>query len=300
MVIGGGPIGVELAQAHRRLGVKVTILEMFGVLGRDDPELAEIVRRRLREDGVEIHEHVRIDGIEGGEGDIKIKLDGEPGPSVIEGTHLLVAAGRKPNLDGLDLDKAGIETTPKGVTIDRRLRTTNKRVFAIGDIAGPFQFTHMAGYHAGIVIRNALFRLPAKVNHGAVPWVTYTDPELAWVGLSEADARAEYDDIRVLRFPFDENDRAIAERTTDGLVKVITSKKGIVVGAGIVGRHAGELIQSWILPISRAMHIKHVAGLIIPYPTLGEASKRAAGAYFTPSLFGDRVKMIVRLLARLG
>ena len=300
MVIGGGPIGVELAQAHRRLGVEVTVLEMFALMGRDDPELVEIVRRRLLEDGIEIHEDIRIEGVEGKAGQILVRLDGKDGPSVIEGTHLLVAAGRKPNLDGLDLDKAGIEFTAKGVTVDKRLRTTNKRVFAIGDIAGPFQFTHMAGYHAGIVIRNALFRLPAKIDHSAVPWATYTDPELAWVGMSEADARTKYGNIRVMRFPFDENDRAIAERTTDGLVKIITSKKGIVVGAGIVGPHAGELIQSWILPIARGMHIKHVAGLIAPYPTLGESNKRAAGAYFTPSLFGDRVKMIVRLLARLG
>ena len=300
IVIGGGPIGVELAQAHRRLGVKVTILEMFAVLGRDDPELAEVVRRRLREDGVEIHENIRIEGVEGEAGEIRVRLDGENGPSVIEGTHLLVAAGRKPNLDGLYLDKAGIEHTAKGVTVDKRLRTTNKRVFAVGDVAGPFQFTHMAGYHAGIVIRNALFRLPAKVDHRAVPWVTYTDPELAWVGMTEADARMKYRDIRVMRFPFDENDRAVAERTTEGLVKVITSKKGVVVGAGIVGAHAGELIQSWILPIARAMHIKHVAGLIAPYPTLGESNKRAAGAYFTPSLFGDRVKLIVRLLAKFS
>lgn len=300
MVIGGGPIGVELAQAHRRLGVKVTVLEMFALMGRDDPELVEIVRRRLLEDGIEIHEDIRIEGVEGKAGQILVRLDGKDGPSVIEGTHLLVAAGRKPNLDGLDLDKAGIEFTAKGVTVDKRLRTTNKRVFAIGDIAGPFQFTHIAGYHAGIVIRNALFRLPAKIDHSAVPWATYTDPELAWVGMSEADARTKYGNIRVMRFPFDENDRAIAERTTDGLVKIITSKKGIVVGAGIVGPHAGELIQSWILPIARGMHIKHVAGLIAPYPTLGESNKRAAGAYFTPSLFGDRVKMIVRLLARLG
>jgi pyruvate/2-oxoglutarate dehydrogenase complex dihydrolipoamide dehydrogenase (E3) component len=300
IIIGGGPIGVELAQAHCRLGVKVTVLEMFGVLGRDDPELADVVRRRLVEDGIEIHENIRIEDVEGNAGSIRVRLDGDNGPAIIEGSHLLVAAGRKPNIDGLDLDKAGIEFTPKGVTIDKRLRTTNKKVFAIGDIAGPFQFTHMAGYHAGIVIRNALFRLPAKVDYGAVPWVTYTDPELAWVGMSEADAQAKHGDIRVMRFPFDENDRAIAERTTDGLVKVITSKKGVVLGVGIVGPHAGELIQSWILPIARAMHIKHVAGLIAPYPTLGEAGKRAAGAYFTPSLFGDRVKMIVRLLAKLG
>lgn len=300
IVIGGGPIGVELAQAHRRLGARVTILEMFSILGRDDPELAEIVKARIRAEGVVLHEGVRITGVEGDENRIKATFTGDAGEISIDGTHLLVAAGRKPNIDDLGLDAAGVAHTPKGVTVDRRLRTTNRRVYAVGDVAGPFQFTHMASYHAGIVIRNALFRIPAKVDHRAVPWVTYTDPELAYVGLGEADARTKHGDIRVLRFPFAENDRAQAERATDGLVKVITSRKGVVLGAGIVGPHAGELIQAWLLPVARAMHVKHVAGLISPYPTLGEANKRAAGSYFIPSLYGERVKWIVRLLSKFG
>ena len=300
IVIGGGPIGVELAQAHRHLGVRVTVLEMFAVLGRDDPELAAVVKQRLREDGIALREGVKIAGVERRDNRIAVRIEDNGEQSVIEGSDLLVAAGRKPNLDGLDLAAAGIEYTDKGIRVDRRLRTTNRKVFAIGDVAGPYQFTHVAAYHAGIVIRNALFRIPAKIDERAIPWVTYTTPEIANVGLPEAAARAAHGQVRVVRFPFAENDRAQAERATEGLVKVVTTKKGIVVGAAIAGMHAGELIQGWILPIARRMHIKHVAGLILPYPTLGEVNKRAAGAYFTPSLFSDRVRRVVRLLSRLG
>jgi pyruvate/2-oxoglutarate dehydrogenase complex dihydrolipoamide dehydrogenase (E3) component len=219
----------------------------------------------------------------------------------IVGSHLLVAAGRKPNTVSLDLEKAGIEYGPKGIQVDARLRTTNPNVFAVGDVAGGPQFTHVASYHAGIVIRNALFRLPAKVDYRSLPWVTYTDPELAQAGMTEEQARAAHgDDVTVLRWPFHENDRAQAERETHGLVKAITTLSGKILGASILGAHAGELIQVWVLAIGQGLNIKALAGMIAPYPTLGEVSKRAAGSFFTPKLFGERTKRLVRLLARFG
>ena len=300
IVIGGGPIGLELAQAHRRLGAEVTVLEMFTALGKDDPELAAIVTARLRREGVDLREGVGVTRVSSTEDGVAVEIEDGGRAETLSAAHLLVAAGRQPNIDDLGLEAAGIERNRAGVVVDERLRTTNRRVFAAGDAAGKFQFTHVAAYHAGIIIRNALFRMPARVDDGAVPWVTYTDPELAHVGMTEAVARERMGDIRVLRFPFAENDRAQAERATDGLVKVIASKKGAVLGASIVGAHAGELIQTWILPVAKGMNVKHVAGLILPYPTLGEANKRAAGSYFTPTLFGPRVRRIVRLLARLG
>ena len=300
IVIGGGPIGLELAQAHRRLGADVTVLEMFKALGKDDPELAEIVVARLRKEGVTLREGVGVTRVAAAGGGVEVDVEGDNGTETLSAAHLLVAAGRRPNIDDLGLEAAGIERNKTGLVVDERLKTTNRRVYAVGDAAGKFQFTHVASYHAGIVIRNALFRLPARIDDRAVPWVTYTDPELAHVGMTEASARERMGEIRVLRFPFAENDRAWAERATDGFVKVVTSRKGAVLGASIVGAHAGDLIQTWILPVAKAMHIKHVAGLIMPYPTLGEANKRAAGSYFTPTLFGPRVKRIVRLLARLG
>ena len=300
IVLGGGPIGSELAQAHRRLGCRVTILEMFSVLGKDDPELTEIVKNRMLSEGIAMREGIKVVRAERTDSGIAVIIEDDGREERIEGSDLLVSAGRVPNLDGLDLEAAGIEYDKRGVTVDARLRTSNRKVYAIGDAAQGYKFTHIAGYHAGIVLRNILFRLPARVDYSALPWVTYTDPELAHVGMTETQAREKYGDIRILRHPFAENDRAQAERDTDGLAKIVTTAKGVIVGASIVGPHAGELLQSWILPIQKKMKIGAVAGLIIPYPTLGEVNKRAAGSYYTPKLFSEKTKKIVRFLLRLG
>jgi len=296
IVVGGGPIGLEMAQAHRRLGSRVTVLEAFTMLGKDDPELAGIVRERLAHEGIDLREGVGIDRVEGGNGVNAVLEDG----ARVNGSHLLVAAGRQPNVDGLELGAAGIATSAQGIQVDARLRTTNKRVFAVGDAAGGPQFTHIAGYHAGIVIRNALFRMPAKVNYRALPWVTFTDPELAQVGLTEAQARERHGTIRILRWPFAENDRAQTERTPHGFAKVITSRRGRILGAGLVGPHAGELLQPWCLAISRGLKIGSMAGVVVPYPTLGEVNKRAAGSFYTQALFSERTRRIVRFLLRFA
>jgi pyruvate/2-oxoglutarate dehydrogenase complex dihydrolipoamide dehydrogenase (E3) component len=299
IVIGGGPIGLELAQAHRHLGAEVTVLELFAVLPKDDPELAEFVRKRLIADGVRIREGVKIARVERSGDGVAVMLAGAV-EERIEGTRLLLATGRQANVAQLDLEKGGIAYSPKGIQVDARLRTSDKKVFAIGDVAGGYQFTHIAGYHAGIVIRNALFRLPAKVDYKAVPWVTFTTPELANVGLTETEARKQHGDIRVLRWPFHENDRAQADRATDGMIKAITTPKGLILGAGIVGAHAGELIQVWCLAISQGLKVGAIAGMIAPYPTLGEVAKRVAGSFYTPALFSERTKKVVRFLARFG
>ncbi|BBK44733.1 dihydrolipoamide dehydrogenase [Allostella vacuolata] len=297
LVIGGGPVGAELALAHRRLGSRVTLLEAARILPRDDPELVEVVRQRLLGEGIAIREGVAVAGA-GREGDgILVTLQGG---DRVAGSHLLVAAGRRAVVDGLDLAKAGVDFSAGGIVVDRRLRTTNRRIFALGDVVGGWQFTHMAGYQAGIVLRNALFRWPARVDDRAVPRVTYTDPELAQVGLSEAAARQAYGEVRVLRSAFAENDRARAERETEGMVKIVTGRRGRILGAGIVGAQAGELIQPWILAVGRGLGIGAMAGMIAPYPTLGEAGRRAAGDFYAPTLFGPRVRRLVRLLQRLG
>ena len=297
IVIGGGPIGIEMAQAHRRLGAQVTVLDVGPVLPRDDPELVASLTGHLAGEGIAIRSGVEIAGIERDGDSIVARL--AEGESVV-GSHLLVAAGRYPSIEALDLTAAGIEATAKGITVDARLRTTNRRAFAIGDVAGGPQFTHIALYHAGIVIRNALFRLPAKVDYRALPWVTYTDPELAQVGLTEAAARAAGEDVQVLRWPFSENDRAQTERDIEGLVKVVLGRNGHVLGASILGAAAGDLILPWALAISQRLKIGAFANLIVPYPTRGEASKRAAGCYYTPRLFSPRIRRLVRFLARFG
>jgi pyruvate/2-oxoglutarate dehydrogenase complex dihydrolipoamide dehydrogenase (E3) component len=294
IVIGGGPIGIEMAQAHRRLGALVTVLDVGPVLPRDDPELVASLARHLAGEGIAIRPGVGIAAIERDGDTVVARL---AGGERIAGSHLLVAAGRRPSIEALDLPAAGIEATAQGITVDARLRTTNRRAFAIGDVAGGPQFTHVALYHAGIVIRNALFRLPAKVDYRALPWVTYTDPELAQVGLTEAAAG---EDARVLRWPFSENDRAQTERDTEGLVKIVLSTNGRVLGASILGAGAGDLILPWALAIAQKLKIGALANLIVPYPTRGEASKRAAGCYYTPTLFSPRTRRLVRFLARFG
>jgi pyruvate/2-oxoglutarate dehydrogenase complex dihydrolipoamide dehydrogenase (E3) component len=300
IVIGGGPIGCELAQAHRRLGARVSVLERETILPKDDAELVEILRQRLRAEGIALHEACEIGAVEAAGEGVAASVKSGGIARRLEGDMLLVAAGRQADVGALDLDRAGIAHTPQGITVDRRLRTTNRRVYAIGDVTGSYQFTHVAGYHAGIVIRNALFRLPAKVDTRAIPWVTYTDPELAHVGLRESAARDRVGAIRILRWPYAENDRARAEDVSDGFVKVVTTKRGRVLGASIVGASAGELIQPWVLAVGRGIGIGALANMVVPYPTLGEINKRAAGAFFAPKLFSERTRRVVRLLRRLG
>jgi pyruvate/2-oxoglutarate dehydrogenase complex dihydrolipoamide dehydrogenase (E3) component len=297
IVLGGGPIGCELAQAHRRLGSAVTILDIGPILPREDPELVDLLRRRLLAEGVAIRDRVRVAGVEPGP---VVVLEGEGGAERIPGSHLLVATGRLPTVDGLGLEAAGIRHSPKGIEVDARLRTSNPRVFAIGDCTGGPQFTHLAGWQAGVVIRNVLFRLWARGTPAALPRVTFTDPEIATVGLLASEARAKGLEPRVLEWPLAQNDRAQAERRTEGRIKVVVGRRGRILGATIVGPHAGELLLPWVLAIERGLGIGALAAVLAPYPTLSEISKRAAGSWYTPTLFSERTRRLVRLLARLG
>lgn len=297
IVIGGGPIGLEMAQAHVRLGSKVTVIEAAVPLGKDDPELAAVVLDRLRAEGVRIVAGQGAERIWAEDGQIAVetKPDG-----VHKGSQLLMAIGRKANLDRLDLDKGGI-AADRAVKVDASLRSvSNRRVHAIGDVAGGLMFTHVAGYHAGVVIRSMLFGMRARQRTDHIPWATYTDPELAQVGLTEADARrAHGSKLEVARFEYAGNDRAIAEGETDGLIKVMVVR-GRPVGASIVGAHAGEIVQIWALAIANRLKMGAVANMVAPYPTLGEINKRAAGAYFSPKLFDSpAVKRIVRTVQRI-
>lgn len=296
LIVGGGPIGMEMAQAHVRLGCQVTVIEGAKALGKDDPEAAALVLNSLRDEGVEIAEGALVQQVRGSAGAIEVLAqDGR----VFAGTHLLMAVGRKANIERLRLDVAGIETSRSGIKVDAGLRTTNKKVYAIGDVAGGLQFTHVAGYHAGVIIRSALFGLPSKVRTDHIPWATYTDPELSQVGLTEAQARERHGSkLEVARFDYHHNDRAIAERKTTGFIKVMVVK-GRPVGVTIVGHQAGELINLWSLALANNLKMSQVAAMVSPYPTIGEINKRAAGAYFSPRLFENQmVKRVVRLVQR--
>ncbi len=296
LILGSGPIGMEMAQAHRRLGCAVTVIEGSRALGREDPELAAVVLDQLRAEGVEFIASTTATAISP-DGGVTIALaDGRR----ITGSHLLVAAGRQVALDRLDLDAGRVAHDRKGVTVAANLRsTTNRRVYAVGDAAGGAQFTHLAGYHAGVVIRQIMFGLPAKASMAHIPRATYTDPELAQVGLTEDEARRAHGSrLTVLRWPYHDNDRAQAEGKTAGFAKVMVVG-GRPVGAGIVGAQAGELIALWALALSAGLKLSNLAGMVAPYPTLGEVSKRAAGAYFSPKLFDSPVvKRVVGLVQR--
>ncbi|MBO6898916.1 MAG: FAD-dependent oxidoreductase [Shimia sp.] len=296
LIIGGGPIGMEMAQAHVRLGIKVTVIEGAKALGRDDPEMAAIVLERLRSEGVEIAEDAMAKAVTQTDG--VITVEAQDGRS-FSGSHLLVAVGRKANMERLNLDAAGIETHKTGISVDASLKTSNKKVYAIGDVAGGAQFTHVAGYQAGVIIRSMLFGLPAKARTDHIPYAIYTDPELAQVGLTEAEARAQYGDkLTVTRFASHHNDRLIAERNAYGLIKAMVVK-GRPVGVSIVGPQAGELVNLWSLVIANKLKMSAVAGMVSPYPTVGEINKRVAGAYFSPQLFDNpKVKRVVGLVQR--
>ncbi|MDF1792120.1 MAG: FAD-dependent oxidoreductase [Thalassobaculaceae bacterium] len=300
LVLGGGPIGCELAQAHARLGCEVVLVEAARLLGHEDEEAAEVVRLALRRDGVEIHEGAAAVHAGPTRDGIALTLDGEGGETVLTGSHLLVAVGRRVGFEGLDLDRAGVETDERGrLRVDARLRTTNKRVFAVGDAAGGAQFTHLAGFHAGIVIRNALFWLPAKAEV-ILPRVTYTAPELASVGADEATLRGRGEAFEVLRWPFAENDRAMAERDIVGFTKLYVSPKGRILGAVVVGTEAGEIVSLYTLAVAKKLKVSDIAGLVVPYPTRSEVVKRAAGSWYVPKLFSTRTRRIVRFLMRFA
>ena len=301
VIIGGGPIGMEMAQAFVRLGAEVTVLEAFTAMGKDDPELAGRVVDAVRADGVTIREGAKVTTVaRHGRAGVRVTVETESGEETVEGSDLLVAVGRAPNVGDLGLEEAGVAYDRSGIKVNAKLKTTNRRIYAAGDIAGGYQFTHWAGYHAGLVIRSILFRFGGKVNNDLITWATYTDPELAHVGLSEDQARQRHRDIRILRWPYAENDRAQAERATTGLVKVITTKKGRIVGAGVVGRNAGELIGLWALATSQKLNVKALTGTVLPYPTLSETAKRAAVTFYTPSLQSPWLKRLIGFLRLFG
>ncbi len=302
VIIGAGPIGCEMAQAFARLTAKVTLISNAEILNNDDREASAVVQASLEKDGVTILTHRDVLQIHKEGDNIKLDLQSrQNAKQTISASHLLIATGRAASIDGLGLDHANVCIENNAIKTDNRLRTSNRCIFAAGDVTGPPQFTHLSSYHAGILIRNLLFRIPAKVSLKSLPWVTYTDPELAHVGMNEANAIAIFgkSNITSLQTPFGDNDRAIAENDTHGFIKVICRKNGQVLGVTIVGNHAGELLGPWFDVVANAGKVASVASSIFPYPTLSEISKRVAGSYYTPKLFSQKTKKIVRLLLKL-
>jgi len=296
-IIGGGPIGLEMAQAHARLGVKTTLIEMNRILQGHERRFVEPVEKSLIDDGVAILENTFVRRIEKDKADIKLHLSsGE----VFLVSDLLIAAGRVPNIEQLTLEQAGIKYNEVGVNVDKNLRTTNRSVYAIGDIVEGSRFTHTASYHAGIVLKKILLGLPSKLRTDHIPQVTYTDPEIASVGFNFDDAVKRFGK-KVARscVSLKTNDRAITDSKTEGSVEVLLLGRK-VIGCSITSKNAGELISFWAFIIAKNIRISNINSLVPPYPTLGEVNKRVVSEYYAPKVFGNKLlKYYVGVVQRL-
>ncbi|HWR97358.1 MAG TPA: FAD-dependent oxidoreductase, partial [Candidatus Methanoperedens sp.] len=302
LVLGGGPIGLEMAQAFTRLGARVTVVEYLGqVLGAEDEDVAAVLRTRLEAEGTTILAGMQALRAEAAGTAVRLTVAPAAGgtPQVLAADALLVATGRAPNVARLGLEAAGVEYTARGIPTDARLRTSAKHIFACGDVHGRYAFTHVAGYEGSVALTNAILRLPRRADYTRVPWCTYTDPEVASVGLNEKRARTQGVPFRVLAEPFADNDRAIAEGAPEGMIKVLVSPKGGVLGCQIVGEHAGELIHEWVAALAGKVSLASLASAIHAYPTLAEISKRAAGSYYADRLFSRRTRGVLSLLFNL-
>lgn len=295
VVLGGGAIGCEMAQAFRRLGASVTVIDPDGALAKEDPDAATLVLDRLREEGVVLQLGAAATAVEQSGDSVRVMLaDGD----VVVGSHLLVATGRTANVDLLDLDAVGVRHGPEGIAVDARRRTSQRHIFAIGDCrAGP-RFTHVAGYEGSLVALQLATGWPVKVDWSALPRVTYTGPELAQVGLTEAEARERFDGVAVTREGFADNDRAVTEGDATGFLKLV-HRGGKVLGVTIVGSRAGELLLPWAQVITGKASSFALGSTIVAYPTRSEIAKAAAFAAWQPTVFGAWPKRWAKLLAKL-
>jgi pyruvate/2-oxoglutarate dehydrogenase complex dihydrolipoamide dehydrogenase (E3) component len=292
IIMGGGPIGIEMAQAFTRFGTQVTVVDMAAqILGKEDQDMAEAVMGVLQTEGVKFRLQSAVASVrmENAHKVVTLK-DADGQSSRLEAEALLVATGRSANVGGLGLDDIGVEYDRSGIKVDDRLRTRHKHIYAAGDVNGGYQFTHAAGYEGGIVISNAVFRLPRKADYTHLPWCTYTDPELASIGMNEKAAQAVGLDYKVWSEPFAGNDRSLAEGQPAGQVKMLLDAKEKPLGVQILGPHAGELLNEWVAIFNGKVKLATLAAAIHPYPTVGEINKRVAGNYFAPKIFSDKVK----------
>jgi pyruvate/2-oxoglutarate dehydrogenase complex dihydrolipoamide dehydrogenase (E3) component len=292
IILGAGPIAIEMAQAFSRLGSKVTVIQRSNqILSKEDKDMADTVMEVLQSEGVTFHLGSAVLGVRdlGNEREVTIK-NGANTTSQIRGEKILVAMGREANVTGLGLEGLGIDFTGKGIQVDNRLRTKQKHIYAAGDVTGEYQFTHAAGYEGGVVFTNAIFHLPRKVDYTYLPWCTFSDPELASIGMNEKAAEAAGIDYAIWTEEFKGNDRSLAEGERVGKIKMILDAKEKPIGVQILGPQAGELLSEWVAVLNGKMKLSTLASAVHPYPTLGEINKRVAGNFFSPKIFSERVK----------
>jgi pyruvate/2-oxoglutarate dehydrogenase complex dihydrolipoamide dehydrogenase (E3) component len=292
IILGAGPIGIEMAQAFNRLGSRVTVIDRAPqILGKEDKDMADAVMQIMANEGVQFVLEASIEQVEPHNGQARVTITDNTGKQKqMAADALLVAMGRSPNTDGLGLDGIDIPVERTGIPVDNRLRTRHKHIYAAGDVNGGFQFTHAAGYEGGIVIANAVFRLPRKVNYTWLPWVTYTDPELASIGMNETTAKKTGIEYAVFTEAFSDNDRSQAEGETHGKIKLLLDQKEKPIGVQILGPGAGNLISEWVAAFNGNVKLSTLAGAIHPYPTIGEINKRVAGTFLSPKIFSPTIK----------
>ncbi len=301
IVLGGGPIGIEMAQAFNRMGTDVTVVDRADqILLKEDPDMAAAVRDVLTREGVAFHLNSSVERVSQ-RGERKTVVVSRNGAASVElkADAVLVAMGRRANVQELHLDAAGVTHEYAGIQVDSRLRTSQKNIFAAGDVSGGFQFTHAAGYEGGIVVSNAVFHLPRKVNYTWLPWCTYTAPELASIGMNEKAAKQAGIEYAVWTESFRDNDRALAEGDIEGKIKLILDKKEKPLGIQIFGPRAGDLIGQWVACVNGGVKLSTLASAIFPYPTLGEIGKRVAGNVFSPKIFSDKVQKTLKFFFNL-
>ena len=292
IVLGGGPIGAEMSQAFSRLGTKVSVVDMAAqILVNEDMDMAEAIKEILSAEGVNFYLNSTIEEVNdlGSEKEVHLKTRAG-GTITLKAETILVALGRGANTNDLGLDNIGVEYTPQGITVDNRLRTNLKHIYAAGDINGGFQFTHAAGYEGGIVISKAIFRLPRKVDYSFLPWCTYTDPPLGSIGMNEKSAQAAGIKYNVWTEEFKDNDRSLAEGETVGKIKMLLDEKEKPIGVQILGPNAGDLLSEWVAILNGKVKLSTLAAAIHPYPTISEINKKVAGTYFSPKIFSEKVQ----------
>lgn len=300
VIVGGGPIGIELAQAFTRLGTKITVVEFLPqILNTDDADMTSVILDVLKEEGVEFHLGSAVQRVRdlGNEREVTFKAWDET--KYVRAETVLIATGRKVNLGGLGLENIGVSFDRRGLKLSPRLRTTLPHIYGAGDVTGVYQFTHAAGYEGGIVLSNSIFRFPRKVDYRYLPWVIYTDPELACIGMNEKMAKAQGIKYGVWSEPFEGNDRSLTEGETVGKIKMLLDEKEKPIGIQILGPHAGDLLSEWVAIMNGNVKLSTIASAVHPYPTLGEINKRVAGNFLATKIFSERVKKTLRLFFNL-
>jgi len=292
IVLGAGPIGIEMAQAFNRLGTRVVVVDRADqILGKEDKIMADAVMAVMAAEGVDFQLEAAITSVRD-TGKVKeVDITDQQGAAhTLQADTILVAMGRGANVDGLGLDHIGVTFNGRGIAVDQRLRTNHKHIFAAGDVNGGFQFTHAAGYEGGIVVSNAIFHLPRKADYTYLPWCTYTDPELASIGMNQKTAEAAGIQTRIWEEEFKDNDRSLAEGEKIGRIRLIVDEKEKPVGVQILGPRAGDLISEWVAALNGNVKLSTIAGAIHPYPTIGEINKKVVGSLFAPKIFSDKIR----------